>query len=712
MVGFATAIVAAVAVAWASYNDITQYYRWVGWVTHTQSVLVTLDGARGDTFSSVASLQTYFQNGDRKTLDRLELQLSELLRKTSELRALTVDNDSQQRRLDEVDQSERRLTTLAHRAVHTAGTMRGEDAVKAPLFGELGSTLYLVSAQFDPIFAAEQALLTKRTANARTASHRSAMVMGIGGGIIFTWLLLVGGYAGLTTNRLKQTAVDRKKADARFRSLLETAPDAMVLAGEDGRIVLVNAQTEKLFGYTRTELLGNTVEMLVPPRFRGKHPQQRSQYFAAPKVRPMGAGLELYGLRKDETEFPVEISLSPIETDDGRLVASAIRDITDRKRAEAKVAELNDRFRALLETAPDAMVLVGDDGRMVLVNAQTEKLFGYARAELLGNTVDMLVPPRFRGKHPQQRSQYFADPKVRPMGVGLELYGLRKDSSEFPVEISLSPIETDDGRLVSSAIRDITDRKEAEDKVRELNESQQRHAVQVEAANKELEAFSYSVSHDLRAPLRSIDGFSLALIEDYDGKLDADAKGLLDRIRAATKRMAQLIDDLLNLARVTRTEMRYEAVDLGAMAKSVLADLQSGDPQRSVECVVGEDIIGHGDSRLLRVVLENLLGNAWKFTMNKPRARIELGMSQQDGGPVYFVRDDGPGFDMAYVDKLFGTFQRLHAASEFPGTGIGLASVRRIIQRHGGTTWAEGAVDKGATFSFTLSEHDGGHPNA
>ena len=277
MVGFATAIVAAVAVAWASYNDITQYYRWVGWVTHTQSVLVTLDGVRGDTFSSVASLQTYFQNGDRKNLDRLELQLFELLRKTAELRALTIDNDSQQRRLDEVDQSERRLTTLAHRAVQTAGTMRGEDAVKAPLFGELGSTLYLVSAQFDPIFAAEQALLTKRTANARTASHRSAMVMGIGGGIIFTWLLLVGGYAGLTTNRLKQTAVDRKKADARFRSLLETAPDAIVIVGEDGRIVLVNAQTEKLFGYARAELLGNTVEMLVPPRFRGKHPQHRSR---------------------------------------------------------------------------------------------------------------------------------------------------------------------------------------------------------------------------------------------------------------------------------------------------------------------------------------------------------------------------------------------------------------------------------------------------
>jgi len=712
VVGFGIAIMAAGAVALASYNDINQYYNRVDWVTHTEQVLRTLDAARGDTFASVAALQSYFQSGDRKNLDQLAASVSELQRKAAALRVLTEDNAFQQRRLDQVDQSARRVATLAHDATQSASTVRREDALGAPIFAELGAALYQLRAQFDPMALAEQALLSERTANASTTLHRSAMVMGIGGTVIFTWLLLVGGYAGLTTNRLKQTAVDRKKADDQFRSLLETAPDAMALVADDGRMVLVNAQTEKLFGYARAELLGNTVEMLVPHRFRDQHPQHRSRYFADPKVRPMGAGLELYGLRKNKSEFPIEISLSPIETDDGRLVASAIRDITDRKRAEEKVAELNARFRSLLETAPDAMVLAGADGRMVLVNAQTEKLFGYARAELLGNTVDMLVPPRFRGKHPQQRSQYFADPKVRPMGAGLELYGLRKDGSEFPVEISLSPIETDDGRLVSSAIRDITDRKQAEDTVRELNESQQRHAVQVEAANKELEAFSYSVSHDLRAPLRSIDGFSMALVEDYAGQLDVEGKGLLDRIRAATKRMAQLIDDLLNLARVTRTEMRYEVVDLSAMANAVLADLQSGDPERYVECVVGDHVIGHGDSRLLRVVLENLLGNAWKFTMNKPQARIELGMSREDGAPVYFVRDDGPGFDMAYVDKLFGTFQRLHAATEFPGTGIGLASVRRIIQRHGGRTWAEGAVGKGATFSFTLSEHEGGHPSA
>jgi light-regulated signal transduction histidine kinase (bacteriophytochrome) len=246
----------------------------------------------------------------------------------------------------------------------------------------------------------------------------------------------------------------------------------------------------------------------------------------------------------------------------------------------------------------------------------------------------------------------------------------------------------------------------AANSARELAEARATFVEELERKNAELEAFSYSVSHDLRAPLRSIDGFSLALMEDYADTLDAEAKGHLERIRAATQRMALLIDDLLKLARVARTEMRDEAVDLTAMAKVIFAEFQTLEPDRRVECVVQDGVAGRGDPELLRLVLENLLGNAWKFTMKKPRARIELGMFQRDGQPVYFVRDDGPGFDMAYVSKLFGTFQRLHSTTEFPGTGVGLASVRRIVHRHGGTTWAEGLEQKGATFFFTLHEND------
>lgn len=222
------------------------------------------------------------------------------------------------------------------------------------------------------------------------------------------------------------------------------------------------------------------------------------------------------------------------------------------------------------------------------------------------------------------------------------------------------------------------------------------------ATNQELEAFSYSVSHDLRAPLRAIDGFSQALVEDYAGKLEGEAVGYLARIRAGTQRMALLIDELLKLARISRGDMNYESVDLSAMANTILAELREADPKRQVECLVLDGIVARGDSASLRTALENLLNNAWKFTSQKEHARIEFGVTQQDGQPVYFVRDNGAGFDMAYAGKLFGVFQRLHADRDFPGVGVGLAIVQRVILRHGGRVWAEGALGKGATFSFTL----------
>jgi light-regulated signal transduction histidine kinase (bacteriophytochrome) len=237
----------------------------------------------------------------------------------------------------------------------------------------------------------------------------------------------------------------------------------------------------------------------------------------------------------------------------------------------------------------------------------------------------------------------------------------------------------------------------------ELEQRVEERTAQLAAANKELEAFSYSVSHDLRAPLRSIDGFSQAVLEDYGDRLDGTAKEHLNRVRAAAVRMASLIDDLLKLSRVTRAELRKEPTDLTAMAKAIAKTLEETEPARKVEFSIGEGLTAEADSRLLRVVMENLLGNAWKYTSRHDHARIELGLDHKNGQSVFYVRDDGAGFDPRYADRLFGAFQRLHGVKDFPGTGIGLATVQRIIRRHGGDIWAEAEIEKGATFYFSIN---------
>lgn len=379
-----------------------------------------------------------------------------------------------------------------------------------------------------------------------------------------------------------------------------------------------------------------------------------------------------------------------------------INDALKKQVREHKQTEEN--LRELLEAVPDALIVTNYDGKIVLANVQAEKLFGYCKEEFLGMPVETLMPTSAREGHQEHQRQFFSNPRNRPMGVGLQLFGRRKSGEVFPADISLSPLKRGEDLLVSSTIRDVTDHRRIQDEIRHLNDELIARNTELVSANKELESFSYSVAHDLRSPLRTIDGFSLAMLEDCASGLGEVGESYLKHIRDAATHMDHLINDLLSLAKTSRTEMRREKVDLSSLAEAILVHLKNAEPQRQIAFSIAPDLIAEGDRVLLRSALENLLGNAWKFTAKRQDAHIEVGSIRSGAEELYFVRDNGVGFDMQDAEKIFGTFQRLHNQSEFPGTGIGLAIVQRVVERHGGHIWAEAALGCGAVFYFSLSE--------
>jgi PAS domain S-box-containing protein len=487
-----------------------------------------------------------------------------------------------------------------------------------------------------------------------------------------------------------------------FHLSVEAVTDyAIFMLDPAGRVSSWNTGAERLKGYTAEEIVGQHVSVFYSAEDVARGTPEALLRMAADTGRSEDEG---WRVRKDGSRFLANVVITALRTPDGVLrgFSKVTRDITEHRRIAEALRASETKFRGLVDSAPDGIVMATTDGRIAFANAQAAKIFGYAAGELDGQPVEVLLPERLRDRHLDHRARYQAAPATRSMGLGMDLVGLRKDGVEVPVEISLSPMPTSEGLLVISVIRDITERKRTEAHINALNESLARRVAELDAVNRELEAFSYSVSHDLRAPLRGIDGFSHALLEDYESVLDDQGKDYLRRIRAATQRMAELIDDLLALSRVTRREMRRESVDLTALARTVATQLERAEPGRRVDWVIADGVRATGDGALLRLLLENLLGNAWKFTSKQDLARIEFGTVAIDGGLAYVVRDNGVGFDMAHAAKLFGAFQRLHSTREFSGTGIGLATVQRVVHRHGGRVWAEAEPGKGASFYFTL----------
>jgi len=397
-----------------------------------------------------------------------------------------------------------------------------------------------------------------------------------------------------------------------------------------------------------------------------------------------------------------------------------IEDISVRIQAKEALRQSEERFRLLVSSVPDCALYVLDlQGCVVLWNDGAQRLKGYTAAEILGQSFSLFYTPEDRAQGAPEGTLRRAAVQGHDEAQG---WRVRKDGSRFWAEVRTTAMYDVQERQIgfSKVTRDLTEPRRVEEAIRGLNASLEQRVTartaelatanrQLKAINEELEAFAYSVSHDLRTPLRAISGFGELLVASHSPALDERGRHYLDRMCNGATRMGQLIEDLLALSRLTRTEMRTTAVDLTALAHAVAATLSQAEPERVVTWDIAEGLTVHGDAALLRVALDNLLGNAWKFTSRRPTARIVVGARREEGQTVYFVRDDGAGFDMAYADKLFGAFQRLHTVREFAGTGIGLATVQRIIHRHGGRVWAQGAVEQGATISFTLTVPEGDH---
>lgn len=478
-----------------------------------------------------------------------------------------------------------------------------------------------------------------------------------------------------------------KFTELTFQLIVESSPNAIVLVNKEGKIAYINSQTEKLFGYTRSELIGGKVEQLIPERFSKHHPGFVDMFFKTPIVRSMGAGRELYAIRKDHTEFPIEIGLNPVVTVDGTLVLASIIDITERKKAE-------ERFRLVVESAPNAMILVNSTGQITLVNNQTEKLFGYERNELIGNKIELLIPERFRTHHPDHRGIFFQKPQTRSMGVGRDLFAMRKDGTEVQVEIGLNPIETAEGNMVLASIIDITERK-----VQELSLKKQ---VELETKNKELEQFAYIASHDLQAPLRTVLNYMKVFEEDYLPLLDENARNYLVRVNKATERMSMLITVLLDFSRLG-SDMRLTQCDCKKIISDVLADLESTISSSGTIILIDEMPTINVYETEMRQLFQNLISNAIKFRKKDAKAIIKIWCEKLKDKWKFYVSDNGIGIDPIHFERIFFVFQRLHSDAQYQGYGIGLANCKKIVEIHKGEIGVESELGHGTTFYFTIS---------
>jgi PAS domain S-box-containing protein len=474
----------------------------------------------------------------------------------------------------------------------------------------------------------------------------------------------------------------------------------MVVVNQDGEIVLLNVQAEKQFAYHRDELVGQKVKNIIPEGFAERLLADGLRSVEDALAQQIGTGIELTGRRKDGSDFPIEIMLSPLESTEGILVTAAIRDITVRKAAEKHLAQMEGRYRGLLEAAPDAMVVVNQDGEIVLLNVQAEKQFGYRRDELVGQKVKNIIPEGFAERLIADGTRTAAEAVAQQIGTGIELKGRRKYGSEFPIEIMLSPLESPEGILVTAAIRDITERKKSEQHLVET-------VGELKRSNDELQQFAYVASHDLQEPLRMVASYTQLLAKRYKGRLDSEADEFIAYAVDGSTRMQGLIQDLLAYSRSGTNEKALREISTEKALKDALSNLRA-TIQESDALVTHDSLpaVTSDDTQLVQV-FQNLVGNAIKYrSAEVPHVHVS---ATKNGGKdwIFSVRDNGLGIDPQYFQRIFVLFQRLHGREQFKGTGIGLTICKKIVERLGGRIWVESQPEKGSIFYFSLPERDG-----
>lgn len=497
-----------------------------------------------------------------------------------------------------------------------------------------------------------------------------------------------------------QNEIKRRKAiEEQLNLVIDAAPVGILSVNQEGRIVLANAHAQRIFGYEASELEGELIEKLIPETLRSRHEHQRREFMHKPETRVIGSGRDLVGRRKDGSEVPIEIGLNPIETPEGRGVLCTVVDITERKRAEKALTDyaadlkFNEaQIYSVFDAAPIGIISVDEQGRIVLANALARKIFGYTDSGLKGELIEKLIPQALRQKHERHRQGYLRNPEAREMGSGRDLYGLRKDGSEVPVEVGLNPIETPQGRSVLCTVVDITERKRSESALAE-------YAAQLKFSNNELEKFAYVVSHDLKAPLRGIATVAEWLVTDFADKVDDDARENLALMLERTHRLSRLIDGILQYSRVGRKELSRVSVDAHPLVVDVIDSIS---PPASIRVRIdGKLPTVVYDETQLRQVFQNLIGNA-VVHLGRESGEIVISATRRDDMWIFSVRDNGVGIPQQHLERIFDLFQTLKSKDDGGSTGVGLSIVKRIVERNGGEVTVTSSEGAGADFSFTV----------